>query len=231
MRTKTDYFFEAFNAPLHTLIDLAYKIVFRKEYSYSGFIVFDFGKHYTSSELRQRMVDIKNGLGDCLIRDKNLKLNYQWMGRFNQQETTKFHRDSAADQSFLMLGYEPSKIKSRLFFADYMQLATSLNLSPDEYFQQYSPILLDNEKHLDKYITEVEDFDETTYKIVLMNNSCSVDTLGVLHKASIVNKDTSIDRIINSTMLVTSSIEEQDSFTPEQQKEFIFTDIISRNLR
>jgi hypothetical protein len=38
--------------------------------------------------------------------------------RFDQQVNT-FHVDNAADQSFLMLGYEPSEIESELHIADY----------------------------------------------------------------------------------------------------------------
>jgi hypothetical protein len=49
------------------------------------------------------------------------KLSYHWLVRFDQQVNTPFHVDNAADQSFLMLGYEPSEIESELHIYKYMR--------------------------------------------------------------------------------------------------------------
>jgi hypothetical protein len=53
------------------------------------------------------------------------KLSYHWLVRFDQQVNTPFV-DNAADQSFLMLGYEPSE--SELHIADYYKYANEAAL-------------------------------------------------------------------------------------------------------
>ena len=159
------------------------------------------------------------------------KLMYQWMVRFDQQETTKFHLDNAADQSFLMLGYEPTKIKSKLYFADYILFIKNTNIDGDEYFEKYNPIFSDGENQLKPYTTEIEGFSEETYKIVLMNNSNTKkpdETIGVFHKAEIIKKDSTQERIINSTMIYSGHVEEVELFSAEQQQDFITTQKISK---
>jgi hypothetical protein len=71
------------------------------------------------------MVDLKNELSFIVKYDK--KLSYHWLVRFDQQVNTPFHVDNAADQSFLMLGYEPSEIESELHIADYYKYANESN--------------------------------------------------------------------------------------------------------
>ncbi len=228
MRHINDYFKNINNDKTETLIEFAYKNVFRTDFTLPGFVVFDFGTDSTSEKLRTLMVELKNGLSTRLTNDRNLKLNYQWLGRFDQQESTKFHRDNAADQSFLMLGYEPTKIKSRLLLADFMQYAASINISQEEYFEKYNPIFMDGERLIQPYITEVENFDESTFKIVLINNSCSSDTLGVLHNAIIVNKNKTFERVINSMMICSARLTENDLYSIEQQMDFMTTNFISK---
>jgi hypothetical protein len=50
------------------------------------------------------------------------KLSYHWHA-FWPASQYPFHVDNAADQSFLMLGYEPSEIESELHIADYYKYA------------------------------------------------------------------------------------------------------------
>lgn len=230
MRKKQDYFLAASTDSWSKLFGLIYKKVFRTDFSEPGFVIIDFGSSFTSEELRASMVELKNSLNAIHRERFGAKLMYQWMGRFDQQETTKFHIDNAAKQSFLMLGYEPTAIKSKLYFADYIQFAQSINLSVKKYFEKYNPMFTDGENLLKPYITEIQDFREDTFKIVLMNNSStnfSEGTIGVLHKAEMIQKDLTKQRVINSTMIYSGNIEDEESFTAAQQQDFITTRSIS----
>lgn len=231
MKNKRDYFLLANIDSLSEMTEFIYKKVFRTDFNEPGFVVIDFGFSITSEDLRECMVRLKNSLSQIHIDKFGEKLLYQWMGRFDQQETTKFHLDNAADQSFLMLGYEPTTIKSKLYFADYVELFKSMHISGEEYFEKYNPIFTDGENLLKPYITEVEGFREDTYKIVLINNSNTnrLDkTIGVFHKAEIIQKDITKKRVINSTMIYSGNIEDTESFSKEQQQDFITTDKISK---
>lgn len=211
--------------------EFIYRKVFRTDFSEPGFVVIDFGSDFSSEKLRACMIQLKQMLSRLHFEHTGQKLLYQWMGRFDQQETTKFHLDNAADQSFLMLGYEPSGIKSKLSFADYVQFCQTKNISGEEYFNNYNPMFTDGENLLKPYITEVEGFREDTYEIVLMNNSNTKKqdgTIGVFHKAEIIQKDVSQERVINSTMIYTAPPEEAEAFTEEQQQHYIITDEISK---
>jgi hypothetical protein len=232
MRNIIDYFMSATPASLAELAPSVYERVFRKDFNQPGFVVVDFGVSITSEMLRDCMVMLKNRLSQLHSAHTGQKLMYHWMGRFDQQATTKFHLDNAADQSFFMLGYEPSKVKSKLYFADYVQFCNSMNLSGEEYFDKYNPMYTEGEAQLKPYTTEVEGFREDTYKIVLMNNSnmkIADGTIGVLHKAEIVQKDPDLERVINSTMIYAADMDETESFSEIQQQEFITTPIISKN--
>ncbi|WP_156345023.1 hypothetical protein [Verrucomicrobium spinosum] len=50
-------------------------------------------------------------------------LEYVSMGRFDQQNTTRLHLDGAPARSFLMLGYEPTSVRSEFCIADYSRCA------------------------------------------------------------------------------------------------------------
>jgi hypothetical protein len=233
MKNKKDYLLLANIDSLSEMTEFIYKKVFRIDFNEPGFVVIDFGSSITSKDLRECMIRLKNNLSQIHVENFGEKLMYQWMGRFDQQETTKFHLDNAADQSFLMLGYEPTAIKSKLYFADYVELAKSMNISGEEYFEKYNPVFTDGEKLLKPFITEVEGFREDTYKIVLMNNSNSntnkhSETIGLFHKAEIIQKDPTKERVINSTMIYSGNIEDIESFSEEQQQNFITTDKISK---
>lgn len=231
MREKQDYFLSTSMGSLFKFTEFIYKKVFRTNFSEPGFVIIEFEPSLTSEKLRKCMVSLKNDLSQ-IHKDKfEKKLLYQWMGRFDQQETTKFHLDNADDQSFLMLGYEPSVIKSKLYFADYLQFAKSINISVEEYFEKYKPMFTTGEKELKPYITEIDDFREDTHKIVLINNSNTNQlegTLGVFHKAEIIQKNLTKERVINSTMLYSGNIKDRESFSNQQQQNFITTNKIRK---
>jgi hypothetical protein len=112
MYSQNTYFCRAVSEPLDLLQDFTYPKVFRRDFTQPGFAVLDFGRHYSAEKLRGTIVALKNALQTRCFEETGHSLHYQWLGTFDQQKTTKFHRDNAPAQSFLMLGYEPTKVKS-----------------------------------------------------------------------------------------------------------------------
>ena len=210
-------------------IDKIYSSVFRKSYDEFGFIILTFEREMNSLLLRKLMIKIKEELSKKCQDEFEEALDFYWLGRFNQQNTTKYHRDNAPKDSYLMLGYEPTKVESKLSFADYHQLVVEKNIPIDKYYDLHNPIFKDGEELLKPYINLVENFDKTAYKIVLMNNSdlTSKKTCGVLHKAEIVKKDLTESRVINSIMLYLKPLDAPNSKTKEEEIEFLETNEIS----
>ncbi|MCZ2344409.1 MAG: hypothetical protein LC104_21830 [Bacteroidales bacterium] len=208
-----------------------YDLVWRVDFKAPGFAVLDIPPGPDSHVLRAWMVKLKQRLTEIGISRKRGGFIYKSMSRFDQQVTTKFHLDGAPDQSLLMLGYEPSKVESRLFLADYTRAAFDLGITPGQFLQEYNPMYKKGEDLLGLYITELPQPMEGHSRLVAINNSSlpfsevRTNSLGVLHKAIIVTPDDTERRFINSTML---AVGERDEISLEQQKEFIATDKISQ---
>ena len=154
------------------------------------------------------------------------------MGRFDQRETTKHHLDGAPAESMLMLGYEPSKVRSRLFLADYARATFDLGITPQQFLNDFNPMYRRGEELLGRYVTELPQLAEGHARILLINNSSlpftedGANSLGVMHKAEVVNLTESERRIVNSTMLVT----EGGEIGKERQEEFVRTNEISKKI-
>ncbi|MEP2058534.1 MAG: hypothetical protein ABJJ05_12050, partial [Maribacter litoralis] len=110
--TKTD-------VPIKDLAQQCFSAVFRTDTDKPGFHHFDLGKNNTPLEFRTIMTTLKKELSKLSETNFGEKLNYHWLVRFDQQVNTPFHVDNAGDQSFLLLGYEPSEVESELHIADY----------------------------------------------------------------------------------------------------------------
>ena len=179
------------------------------------------------------MVDLKRRLGEIGVSRGRGRFAYKSMARFDQQETTKFHLDGAPEQSLLMLGYEPSKVQSRLFLADYSRAAFDLGISPQQFLHNYNPIFKKGEELLGRYVRELPQPLDGHSRILLVNNSslpfteARTNPLGVMHKAIIVTSDDAERRIVNSTML---AVGETDEIGQEQQRDFVTTDKISQKV-
>jgi hypothetical protein len=103
---------------LATEAEAIFDAVWRYDFSSPGFCVLDLGPTLGSHELRSLMLTLKERLSEVAARREIPRLIFRSLGRFDQQETTKFHLDGAPDQSLLVLGYEPSVVRSRLWLAD-----------------------------------------------------------------------------------------------------------------
>ena len=204
--------------------------VFRTNTDAPGFVHLDFGKDSTSLQLRTIMVALKKELSAFTTRRFNKKLSYHWLVRFDQQVSTPFHLDNAEDQSFLMLGYQPSEVESELYIADYYKYASDKKEASETYLKNFIPVFKGDEAILKPYITKLASFNKHTYKIVLINNSNpkqSRETLGVFHKAKIKKPDLNKSRIVNSMIFNMLSI---DNTIEDEKKEnaFLSTNRISK---
>lgn len=208
-----------------------FDLVWRLDFTAPGLAVLDTGPGLDSHMLRTWMVNLKERLSEIGVRRGRGRFVYRSMARFDQQVTTKFHLDGAPDQSMLMLGYEPSRVRSRLFLADYTRAAFDLGITPQQFLQDFNPMYQKGEDLLGRYVTELPQPHDGHSRILLVNNSslpfteARTNPLGVMHKAIIVSPDEAERRIVNSTML---AVGDRDEIGPEQQREFVTTDKISQ---
>jgi len=230
MRRQAEYLLKLEAVPDQPVAERAYDLAWRFDFTGPGFCLLDAGAGVDSHTLRAWMVGLKGHLSEISSRRTGKPLLYRSMARFDQQETTKFHLDGAPDQSMLILGYEPSKVHSRLFLADYTRAAFDLGITPQQFLQDYNPMFKKGEELVARYATELPQPEPGHARILLINNSSlpftetGTNPLGVMHKAIIVTPNEAERRIVNSTMLVT----EGDEIAFEKQEEFVATDKISQ---
>ena len=209
----------------------SFSTVFRTTTEALGFMHLVFSKkEITPYQFRSIMIDLKKEFSKLSVSKFNKKLSYHWLVRFDQQVNTPFHVDNAAEQSILMLGYEPSDIKSELHLADYHAYANKAYKTPKDYFNKFTPVFKGDEDVLKPFLSKIKSVDNDHYSIVIINNSSpksNTDTLGLFHKALIIKEDLSKSRIVNSMVLNLVSI---DTITEDQQKEnnFLNTNLISK---
>jgi hypothetical protein len=125
------------------------------------------------------------------------------LGRFDQQVTSKFHRDGAPPQSLLILGYESSSVRSRMFVADAHRAAFESGFGITEFVAAFNPMLPEGAARLRPFVTELAIPPQESF-IVVINNSLlpfvpgAANPLGVLHRADVPAPDPSTIRVINS---------------------------------
>ncbi len=208
-----------------------YKEVFRQSTINSGFCYFDFGKEIDSKSFRQIMVNLKKSLSETCKTKLNKKLIYQSIGRFNHQNTSRFHRDTAENHSFLMLGYEPTKVDSKVYVADYSKYIEVHNIPLLNYFENdESTNTIGNYDCLEPYITELNPFYKNHFRLLILNNSKSFTekTYGVFHRGEIPNKVEQENRVLNYMMLYLSGKLVEEKYSNEIVNDFISTKLVSR---
>jgi hypothetical protein len=199
------------------LTERVYGQVFRTDFTAPGFALIRFSHQMESILLRRFMIELKEAL-DALHREKRDRhLNSLSMIHFDQQNTTKFHLDGAPDESYLLLGYEPTAVQSELQMADYTRAAHDLNITPRQFLADYNPMFTRGEQRLASYTTRLEVFDSRYAQVLLINNSCQPflsdgsNSLGVLHQATILTPDPTQTRVINSMILVASEVQGEEA--------------------
>jgi hypothetical protein len=206
-------------------IDEVYARACRRSLDQPGFCLVDLGPEYGSANQRRLMVDLKLAMAERHRRDAGETLMYQSATRFDQQGTTKLHRDGGPDQCFLMLGYEPTPIQSMVSMADYARCAADRGMSESELLELYNPMFADGAEMLAPYVTRLCAFDNRRFQILLINNSmrptgASGGWLGVLHGAEIPHPDQSASRVINSSLIVSAPLDQAEMLRFEELEEF-----------
>jgi hypothetical protein len=226
-----DYSLQVAGEPGSTLAEKVFGLVWRFDFTAPGFCLLDAGTCVDSHTLRFWMVALKERLGEVGMRRHSGPFAFRALARFDQQETTKFHVDGGPERSILILGYEPSRVRSRLFLADYSRAAFDLDITPQRFLREYNPMYRRGEELLARYVTQLPQPADGHARILLVNNGSlpytdgHTNPLGVMHKAEIVNPTESERRVVNSAMLV---VGQADEFTPGPEQEFVVTEEISK---
>ena len=212
-----------------------YQLVCRTDFNAPGFALLDLGPQCDSITLRTRMVELKDFLSEQHQRQLGQPIVAVWMGRFNQQITTKLHLDGGPDASLLMLGYEPSVVESRVRLGDYSQCASRHGLTPREFLDQHNPMFPAGEALLQPDITDIARANCAHFQILLVNNSCRSQTdgslgwQGVLHQAIMLVPRPGERRVVNSMLLTTGDLA-ADAMTAAARHDYLTTDQINQKM-
>jgi hypothetical protein len=175
------------------------------------------------------MVALKDALDRFYHARTGRRLVYLSLARFDQQVTTKFHLDGAPDEAYLMLGYEPSAVPSRVSVADYTRAAYDWGIEPKTLLADYNPMFPGNERRLLPYVTELEGFDPAAPQVLLVNNSslpyrdAGTNPLGVMHQATILAPMPGHHRVVNSTMIGPADPGAAEAACEDVQRAFVET--------
>ena len=154
------------------------------------------------------------------------------MSRFDQRNESKPHRDAAPNQSLLLLGYEPSKVASDVWIADYSACAYQLGLSPQQFLEEFNPMYNKGLNLLAPYMMPLIEFESSAYHILVLNNSCAQlnpkegNWQGILHCAQTYNPGSG-PRIINSTTVMSLGDGEADAVSASALDIFLTSDNLS----
>lgn len=212
------------------MAEVVFERVFRSELGQPGFAVLVMPQDLSSQKLRQSMTALKERLSELHTVKWGEGLEYLSLGRFDQQNSTKLHLDGAPERSFLMLGYEPTKVRSEFQIADFSRWAYDMGLSPAEFMRQHNPMFGAGAELVRDHVATLTNWHEDCPRIVIINNSIAVPgmngaTYGVLHGALIPVPNPQASRIINSTMIAPACFVGSDPAM--QVREFVSTDKIS----
>ena len=181
-------------------------------------------------------------LGDTLAAEHGRRwagetLVWQSAMRFDQQTTTRPHRDGGPAESLLLLGYEPTPVASTLSVFDLAAAASDAGLGPAAYLEEHNPMFPAGAARLADYKQPVPGFAADTYRIALLNNSAAgpadVPTdrppwLGVLHTAAVPAPDPAARRVIDSTLLAPASVGSAGPVSRAALDEFVTTAAVAR---
>ena len=235
--TTTDYCFSAGDGfspeKLANLASEVYPYVCRTDLLTPGFCLIDLGSA-SSAALRQAIIEVATALAAIHRATQGQDIAIVSAARFDQQVTTKLHRDGGPDRSLLLLGYEPSDIGSELLLADYSRCAADLGLTPREFLERHNPMYAAGEQRLTPYLTRVACFRPGHSQLVLINNGLSPPAgegpgwLGVLHAARVPTPDSQQRRVINSVMAASVPLGTQPTMRPDQIADFLTTNAVHR---
>lgn len=197
-----------------------YDCVLRSSLDQPGYVWWDLGV-IDSHALRRHMLQLRETLGaftPMVIRS---------LGRYDQQESTRFHRDGGPAINLLVLGYEPTPIRSHLYLADPFRAARQHQRDAEELIGEL--MFRPGEEALAGHIVELPQPAPGHSTILIVNNSAQ--GLCLLHKAIVPVPDESQVRLVNSLMLAAPGEGEGgEGVTPEEEHDFLITTTYRRKL-
>jgi hypothetical protein len=212
---------------LRALADRAGALVLRTELSRPGFCLIDLGPAFEPLPFRRLLIGLGRALDDYYRRHTGRRLVFLSVSRFDQQASTRPHRDGGPDESVLLLGYEPTEVVSRVSLLDYTRCAADRGLTPQEFLARHNPAYAAGQELLRDYTTEVTPFRVGHYQVLLVNNSCTPvearerGMLGVLHQAVLPEALPGRSRWIDSLMLTTAGPGEAAGLGDEEVRAFV----------
>lgn len=179
--------------------------VIRTDLSGPGFALLEAGD-ISPEGLRRLLVEIGHGLVAWYEDWYGHRLSWRSLNWFSQLSPTRPHRDGGPDASLLLLGYEPTLVKSRVFLLDHSRAAAAVGLSPREFLDRYNPTFGEGARLLGPFTTEVAGFNPSRAQVLLVNNSSLgpddlPGMLGVLHHAHVEEAPQGAARPISSVLL------------------------------
>lgn len=194
----------------------------------AGFSLLRLGSDCSSKRLRALMLEVFDELSAIHQTEHAEPLVALSMSRFDQQTTTRPHRDGGPTESLLLLGYEPTPVESSLSIADYSVCADEMGLSPAEFLERHNPMFPIGNDLLVKYTTTVDEFDPRQAQILLINNSAAEQDpprwQGVLHQAKIPQPREDLRRVVNSMQITKMGNLECSPVTNEERHRFLTDD-------
>ncbi|MCC7421801.1 MAG: hypothetical protein IT428_16095 [Planctomycetaceae bacterium] len=212
----------------------AYDRTARRGFSAPGFCLLRLDSDATSVELRAAMWKLRREFARIHRERVGRHIVVASAGRFDQQETTKPHRDGAPDESLLVLGYEPSAVESEVALLDYSACAHAMGITPADFLDRHNPMFVRGAELLRPWTTPVETFASRRPQILVINNSMAAYApeefrwQGVLHTATIPRPDESQRRVINSMMLVSDDHSDVDTLSDADIQQFLTTTRVLR---
>jgi len=232
--SQFQYFIDESEASTDTTVAAAvYRLACRTNFAAPGFALIRQSRVKTSKEHRQSIIDLKENLS--LVHQAMVGPPLEWftLNRLDLKETTPPHRDAGPAQSLLILGYEPTKVRSELWVADYSACAHQLGLSPLQFLEEFNPMYHKGMQHLAPYVMPVAEYDSNHFHILVVNNSSTAlnrqaqHWQGLLHSAAMLGKVTGHPRIVNSAMIAPADAESK-ILSPEAVEQFLTSDKITQ---
>lgn len=197
--------------------------VLRTDLSRPGFALLDLGTEFDPSAFRKLLIALGDQLDLYCRQELGTQLAYLSAGCFDQQSSTRPHRDGAPEESILVLGYEPTSVASRLFLLDYTAAALAAGTTPREWLARVGVACTGCEDALRDWTTEVTGWVPGHFQVLAINNSSATTKrgmLGVLHQALVV-RDPSQRRPVNSLTLAVPGPDLPRPLSAEEVRAFV----------
>lgn len=159
----------------------------------------------TPEKFRALLMSLAQTISKAYNRQYPSFLGIRRTERFNALISTDMHRDAAKPHSLIILGYEPSTVKSRLRISDCTQWALDRGVLNHYAQNQYWNLRPDEMSEVEAHYTmEVPGWNPKKYQILVINNGItpihqsSMGMLGVAHQADVESTPVEGERYLNT---------------------------------